>query len=189
MVQTLSERASKVHSGTIDPSEDNMLKITGDGRKLGLDQRIINQLLPDEPGTKVNQCINNIVQIWRDGEADKLTQLVFCDISTPQAAPSQKVAKALDNPTLHALEEAIPLPDAEPAFTIYEDIRQKLIAQGMPADQIAFIHEAKTEVQKKELFSKVRTGQVRVLLGSTAKMGAGTNVQDRLVALHDLDCP
>jgi hypothetical protein len=114
---------------------------------------------------------------------------VFCDISTPQAAPSQKVAKALDNPTLHALEEAIPLPDAEPAFTIYEDIRQKLIAQGMPADQIAFIHEAKTEVQKKELFSKVRTGQVRVLLGSTAKMGAGTNVQDRLVALHDLDCP
>ena len=189
MVQALSERASKVHSGTIDPSEDNMLKITGDGRKLGLDQRIINQLLPDEPGTKVNQCVNNIVQIWRDGEADKLTQLVFCDISTPQAAPSQKVAKALDNPTLHALEEAIPLPDAEPAFTIYEDIRQKLIAQGMPADQIAFIHEAKTEVQKKELFSKVRTGQVRVLLGSTAKMGAGTNVQDRLVALHDLDCP
>ena len=189
MVQALSERASKVHSGTIDPSEDNMLKITGDGRKLGLDQRIINQLLPDEPGTKVNQCVNNIVQIWRDGEADKLTQLVFCDISTPQAAPSQKVAKALDNPTLHALEEAIPLPDTEPAFTIYEDIRQKLIAQGMPADQIAFIHEAKTEVQKKELFSKVRTGQVRVLLGSTAKMGAGTNVQDRLVALHDLDCP
>ncbi|MBM6888586.1 helicase, partial [Pseudoflavonifractor phocaeensis] len=97
MVQALSERASKVHSGTIDPSEDNMLKITGDGRKLGLDQRIINQLLPDEPGTKVNQCVNNIVQIWRDGEADKLTQLVFCDISTPQAAPSQKVAKVLDN--------------------------------------------------------------------------------------------
>ena len=189
MVQALSERASKVHSGTIDPSEDNMLKITGDGRKLGLDQRIINQLLPDEPGTKVNQCVNNIVQIWRDGEADKLTQLVFCDISTPQAAPSKKAAKQLDNPTLHALEEAIPLPDAEPAFTIYEDIRQKLIAQGMPAEQIAFIHEAKTEVQKKELFSKVRTGQVRVLLGSTAKMGAGTNVQDRLVALHDLDCP
>ena len=136
-----------------------MLKITGDGRKLGLDQRIINQLLPDEPGTKVNQCVGNIMQIWRDGEADKLTQLVFCDISTPQAAPSKKAAKQLDNPTLHALEQAVPLDEPEPAFTIYEDIRQKLIAQGMPAEQIAFIHEAKTEVQKKELFSKVRTGQ------------------------------
>ena len=191
MVQVLSERASRVHSGSVDPSEDNMLKITGDGRKLGLDQRIINQLLPDEPGTKVNQCVGNIMQIWREGEADKLTQLVFCDISTPQAqsASSKKAAKAPDNPTLHALEQAVPLDEPEPAFTIYEDIRQKLIAQGMPAEQIAFIHEAKTEVQKKELFSKVRTGQVRVLLGSTSKMGAGTNVQDRLVALHDLDCP
>ena len=191
MVQVLSERASRVHSGSVDPSEDNMLKITGDGRKLGLDQRIINQLLPDEPGTKVNQCVGNIMQIWRDGEADKLTQLVFCDISTPQvqSASSKKAAKALDNPTLHALEQAVPLDEPEPAFTVYEDIRQKLIAQGMPAEQIAFIHEAKTEVQKKELFSKVRTGQVRVLLGSTSKMGAGTNVQDRLVALHDLDCP
>ena len=189
MVQVLSERASKVHSGSVDPSEDNMLKITGDGRKLGLDQRIINQLLPDEPGTKVNQCVANIMQIWRDGEADKLTQLVFCDISTPQAAPAKKAAKALDNPTLHALDQAVPLDEPEPVFTVYEDIRQKLIAQGMPADQIAFIHEANTEVRKKELFAKVRTGQVRVLLGSTAKMGAGTNVQDRLVALHDLDCP
>lgn len=189
MVQALSKRASKVHSGIIDPSVDNMLKITSDGRKLGLDQRIINQLLPDEPGTKVNQCVDNIMQIWRDGDADKLTQLVFCDISTPQAAPSRKVAKALDNPLLHALEGKVPLEEPEPAFTVYEDIRQKLIAQGMPADQIAFIHEANTEVRKKELFSKVRTGQVRVLLGSTQKMGAGTNVQDRLVALHDLDCP
>ena len=189
MVKALSERASLVHSGTVDPSQDNMLKITSDGRKLGLDQRIINQLLPDEPGTKVNQCVNNIMQIWRDGEADKLTQLVFCDISTPQARPAKKVAKALDNPTLHALEDAVPLDEPEPAFTVYEDIRQKLIAQGVPAEQIAFIHEANTEVRKKELFSKVRTGQVRVLLGSTAKMGAGTNVQDRLVALHDLDCP
>ena len=189
MVKSLSERASLVHSGTVDPSQDNMLKITSDGRKLGLDQRIINQALPDEPGTKVNQCVANIMQIWRDGEADKLTQLVFCDISTPQAAPSKKAAKALDNPTLHALEQAVPLEEPEPVFTIYEDIRQKLIAQGMPADQIAFIHEANTEVRKKELFAKVRTGQVRVLLGSTAKMGAGTNVQDRLVALHDLDCP
>ena len=190
MVQMLSERAAKVHSGTVDPSNDNMLKITSDGRKLGLDQRIVNQMLPDEPGTKVNQCVDNIMQIWRDGKADKLTQLVFCDISTPQAkAPASKAAKTLDNPLLHALEGAVPLPEQEPAFTVYDDIRQKLIAQGMPADQIAFIHEANTEVRKKELFSKVRTGQVRVLMGSTAKMGAGTNVQDRLVALHDLDCP
>ena len=190
MVKALSERASLVHSGTVDPSQDNMLKITSDGRKLGLDQRIVNQMLPDEPGTKVNQCVDNIMQIWRDGKADKLTQLVFCDISTPQAkAPVSKAAKMLDNPLLHALEGAVPLPEQEPVFTVYDDIRQKLIAQGMPADQIAFIHEANTEVRKKELFSKVRTGQVRVLLGSTAKMGAGTNVQDRLVALHDLDCP
>ena len=190
MVKALSERASLVHSGTVDPSQDNMLKITSDGRKLGLDQRIVNQMLPDEPGTKVNQCVDNIMQIWRDGEADKLTQLVFCDISTPQAkAPASKAAKTLDNPLLHALEGAVPLPEQEPVFTVYDDIRQKLIAQGMPADQIAFIHEANTEVRKKELFSKVRTGQVRVLMGSTAKMGAGTNVQDRLVALHDLDCP
>ena len=189
MVKTLSERASEVHRGSVDPSVDNMLKITSDGRKLGLDQRIINRMLPDEPGTKVNQCVDNIMQIWRDGEADKLTQLVFCDISTPQTKPAKKVAKALDNPTLHALEDAVPLPEPEPAFTVYEDIRQKLIAKGVPAEQIAFIHEANTEVRKKELFSKVRTGQVRVLLGSTQKMGAGTNVQDRLVALHDLDCP
>ena len=190
MVKALSERASEVHRGSVDPSVDNMLKITSDGRKLGLDQRIVNQMLPDEPGTKVNQCVDNIMQIWRDGKADKLTQLVFCDISTPQAkAPASKAAKTLDNPLLHALEGAVPLPEQEPTFTVYDDIRQKLIAQGMPADQIAFIHEANTEVRKKELFSKVRTGQVRVLLGSTAKMGAGTNVQDRLVALHDLDCP
>ena len=189
MVQALSERASAVHRGSVDPSVDNMLKITSDGRKLGLDQRIISPLLPDEPGTKVNQCVENILQIWRDGEADKLTQLVFCDISTPQARPAKKAAKALDNPTLHALEQAVPLDEPEPAFTVYEDIRQKLIAQGMPAEQIAFIHEANTEMRKKELFAKVRTGQVRVLLGSTQKMGAGTNVQDRLVALHDLDCP
>ena len=189
MVKALSERAAKVHGGSVDPSVDNMLKITSDGRKLGLDQRIINQMLPDEPGTKVNQCVDNILQIWRDGQAEKLTQLVFCDISTPQARPAARVAKTIDNPTMHALEDAVPLPEPEPAFTVYEDIRQKLIAQGMPAEQIAFIHEANTEVRKKELFSKVRTGQVRVLLGSTQKMGAGTNVQDRLVALHDLDCP
>lgn len=189
MVKALSERAAIVHSGTVDPSVDNMLKITSDGRKLGLDQRIINPMLPDEPGTKVNQCVDNILQIWRDGQPEKLTQLVFCDISTPQAAASKKVAKTLDNPTLHALEQAVPEPEKPLVFTVYEDIRQKLIAQGMPASQIAFIHEANTEVRKKELFSKVRSGQVRVLLGSTQKMGAGTNVQDLLVALHDLDCP
>ena len=193
MVQALSERAALVHGGSVDPSVDNMLKITSDGRKLGLDQRIISPLLPDEAGTKVNQCVENIMQVWRDGQDEKLTQLVFCDISTPKAAPSKKVAKAvtgnLDSPEIHALETAIPVPEPEPAFTVYEDIRQKLIAQGIPPEQIAFIHDANTEVRKKELFSKVRTGQVRVLMGSTSKMGAGTNVQDRLVALHDLDCP
>ena len=193
MVQALSERAALVHGGSVDPSVDNMLKITSDGRKLGLDQRIISPLLPDEAGTKVNQCVENIMQVWRDGKDEKLTQLVFCDISTPKAAPSKKVAKAvsgnLDSPELHALETAISLPEPEPTFTVYEDIRQKLIAQGIPPEQIAFIHDANTEVRKKELFSKVRTGQVRVLMGSTSKMGAGTNVQDRLVALHDLDCP
>lgn len=155
MVKALSERASLVHSGTVDPSQDNMLKITSDGRKLGLDQRIVNQMLPDEPGTKVNQCVDNIMQIWRDGEADKLTQLVFCDISTPQAkAPASKAAKTLDNPLLHALEGAVPLPEQETAFTVYDDIRQKLIAQGMPADQIAFIHEANTEVRKRSCSPK-----------------------------------
>ena len=193
MVAALSERAAEVHAGNVDPSVDNMLKITSDGRKLGLDQRIINPMLPDQEGTKVNQCVSNIMQLWRDGEAEKLTQLVFCDISTPKAAPSRKVAKGasgnLDNPELHAIEAMVPLPDPEPAFTVYDDIRSKLIAQGVPSEQIAFIHEANTEVRKKELFAKVRTGQVRVLLGSTSKMGAGTNVQDRLVAIHDLDCP
>ena len=193
MVAALSERAAEVHAGNVDPSVDNMLKITSDGRKLGLDQRIINPLLPDQEGTKVNQCVSNIMKVWRDGETDKLTQLVFCDISTPKPAPSRKVAKGvtgnLDNPELHALETSIPLPEEQPGFTVYDDIRSKLIAQGVPPEQIAFIHEANTEVRKKELFAKVRTGQVRVLLGSTSKMGAGTNVQDRLVAIHDLDCP
>ena len=194
MVKSLSERASKVHSGSVTPDVDNMLKITSDGRKLGLDQRIINPMLPDEESTKVNQCVANILQYWRDGEADKLTQLVFCDISTPKAAPSQRAAKAspgtLDSPEIRALESAIPLEESsDTPFTVYEDVRQKLIAAGMPPEQIAFIHDANTEVKKRELFAKVRSGQVRVLMGSTAKMGAGTNVQDRLVALHDLDCP
>ena len=194
MVKALSERASKVHSGAVSPDVDNMLKITSDGRKLGLDQRIINPMLPDEETTKVNQCVANILQYWRDGEEEKLTQLVFCDISTPKATPSQRAAKAspgtLDSPEIHALESAIPLEESsDTPFTVYEDVRQKLIDAGMPPEQIAFIHDANTEVKKRELFAKVRSGQVRVLMGSTAKMGAGTNVQDRLVALHDLDCP
>ena len=194
MVQELSERAAKVHAGSVDASTDNMLKITSDGRKLGLDQRVINPDLPDDPGSKVNLCVNNIHRIWQDGQADKLTQLVFCDLSTPKGKAAQSgriAAKGTDSPELHALEAAI---DAEtepeePPFTIYDDIREKLVARGIPREQIAFIHEANTEVRKKELFAKVRSGQVRVLMGSTFKMGAGMNVQDRLVALHDLDCP
>ena len=194
MVQELSERAAKVHSGAVAPTEDNMLKITSDGRKLGLDQRVINPDLPDDPNSKVNLCVNNIHRIWQDGQAEKLTQLVFCDLSTPKGKAAQSgriAAKGTDSPELHALEAAI---DAEtepeePPFTIYDDIREKLIARGIPREQIAFIHEANTEVRKKELFAKVRSGQVRVLMGSTFKMGAGMNVQDRLVALHDLDCP
>ena len=194
MVQELSERAAKVHAGSVDASEDNMLKITSDGRKLGLDQRVINPDLPDDPNSKVNRCVDNIHRIWQDGQADRLTQLVFCDLSTPKGKAAQSgriAAKSTDNPELHALEAAI---DAEagpekPPFTIYDDIREKLVARGIPREQIAFIHEANTEVRKKELFAKVRSGQVRVLMGSTFKMGAGMNVQDRLVALHDLDCP
>ena len=185
LVQELSERAAAIHSGSVDPSIDNMLKVTSDGRKLGLDQRIINPDFSDEAGSKVNLCVDNILQVWKDGKVDKLTQLVFCDISTPQAAPKAKQAVITGNP----LEAAV-LPAEENApFTVYDDIRSKLIAGGVPAEQIAFIHDANTEAKKKELFGKVRSGQVRVLLGSTAKMGAGTNVQDRLVAIHDLDCP
>ena len=195
MVQELSERAAKVHAGIVDASTDNMLKITSDGRKLGLDQRVINPDLPDEAGSKVNLCVDNIYSVWKDGQADKLTQLVFCDLSTPKTAvPASRAAKAaggnLDSPELHALEDAIGQDaEEEPAFTIYDDIREKLVARGIPREQIAFIHEANTEARKKELFAKVRAGQVRVLMGSTFKMGAGMNVQDRLIALHDLDCP
>ncbi len=162
MVQELSERASAVHTGNVDPTVDNMLRITSDGRKLGLDQRIINPDLPDEPGSKVNLCVDNIFQIWEDGKSDKLTQVIFSDLSTPKGDGN---------------------------FTVYEDIRNKLTKMGMPNDEIAFIHDADTEVKKKELFAKVRNGSVRVLIGSTQKMGAGSNFKDRLVALHDLDCP
>ena len=194
MVQELSERAAKVHAGSVDASTDNMLKITSDGRKLGRDQRGINPDLPDDPGSKVNRCVDNIHRIWQDGQADKLTQLVFCDLSTPKGKTAQSgriAAKGTDSPELHALEAAIDAETGpeEPPFTIYDDIREKLVARGIPREQIAFIHEANTETRKKELFAKVRSGQVRVLMGSTFKMGAGMNVQDRLVALHDLDCP
>ncbi len=146
-------------------------------------------MLPDNTDTKVNQCVQNILQFWRDGEDKKLTQLVFCDLSTPKTKKTKPPRSSLDSPEIHVLEDMIPLDTPAPDFTIYEDIRQKLIAGGMPPEQVAFIHEADTEVKKKELFAKVRSGQVRVLLGSTAKMGAGTNVQDRLIALHDLDAP
>lgn len=169
MVKELSKRAEKVHSG-IDPHIDNMLRITSDGRKLGLDQRIINPMLPDEPETKVNKCVANILKIWKEGDSEKLTQLVFCDIATPSGKSND------------GSEDA-------PFTNIYDDIRRKLISGGMASEQVAFIHSAKTDIQKKELFAKVRSGQVRVLIGSTQKMGAGTNVQDRLIALHDLDCP
>ena len=203
MVQSLSERAGKIHSGSIDPRVDNMLKVTSDGRKLGLDQRLINPLLPDDPGSKVNACVNNIFRIWQDGAEDRLTQLVFCDISTPKgmekALPQADAAEAPsaeedELPPLEAVEDLTELTGVsseamDSNFSVYEDIRSKLIARGVPQEEIAFIHDANTEVKKKDLFAKVRAGQVRVLIGSTAKMGAGTNCQDRLIALHDLDCP
>ena len=160
MVQELSERAAAVHSGMVDPSVDNMLKITSDGRKLGLDQRLMNPLLPDDPDSKLNACVKNVLRIYEEGKFDKLTQLLFCDLSTPKS---------------------------DGTFNVYADIRAKLMNAGVPESEIAFIHDADTEAKKKDLFAKVRTGQVRVLLGSTQKMGAGTNVQDRLVAVHHLD--
>ena len=191
MVQELSKRAAEVHSGKVNAAKDNMLKITSDGRKLGLDQRIINPNLPDDPCSKVNRCVDNIFRIWQEGQADKLTQLVFCDLSTPKASPAKAKGKTLDSPELRALETQLSKDGMEPdaPFSVYDDIRGKLVTMGIPREQIAFIHEANTEVRKKELFSKVRSGQVRVLMGSTFKMGAGMNVQDRLIALHDLDCP
>ena len=176
MMKALSERAAEVHKGNVEPTEDNMLKITSDGRKLGLDQRLINPLLPDEPTSKVNACVDNVHRIWDEGQDELLTQLVFCDISTPKGTAAQS-------------EKLIDADIANENFNVYDDIRGKLIAKGIPAEQVAFIHEANTEMRKKELFAKVRSGQVRVLLGSTAKMGAGTNIQDRLIAIHDLDCP
>jgi hypothetical protein len=162
MVKSLSERAEKVRNRMVQPEEDNMLKITNDGRKLALDQRMINPMLPDYEGSKVNACADNIYKIWLETTEKKSAQLVFCDLSTPK-------------------------PDAE--FSVYYDIRKKLIERGIPESEVRFIHEANTEVKKRELFQKTRKGEVRILMGSTQKMGAGTNVQDKLIAMHDLDCP
>ena len=162
MVASLAKRAEKVRARLVEPNVDNMLKITNDGRKLALDQRMIDPMLPDDPNSKVNACIDNVYRIWDDYADTKAAQLVFCDLSTPKN---------------------------DGTFNVYDDMREKLIARGIPAEQIRFIHEATSDAQKKELFAKVRSGEVRVLLGSTQKMGAGTNVQDRLIAIHNLDCP
>lgn len=161
LVESLGERAQKIRDGTVDPHEDNMLKITNDGRKLALDQRLINELLPENKNSKVNVCIKNILKIYHETAEEKSTQLVFCDMSTPR----------------------------NDVFNVYDEIRNKLLEEGIPESEIAYIHNAKTDVKKKELFSKVREGKVRILIGSTGKMGAGTNVQERLIAIHDLDCP
>ena len=162
MVASLAKRAEKVRARLVEPNIDNMLKITNDGRKLALDQRMIDPMLPDDPDSKVNACVDNVYRIWEEHADTKATQLVFCDLSTPKN---------------------------DGTFNVYDDMREKLIARGIPAEQICFIHEATTDAQKKELFGKVRSGEVRVLFGSTPKMGAGTNVQDRLIAIHNLDCP
>ncbi|QDW73589.1 hypothetical protein FND36_05775 [Lachnospiraceae bacterium KGMB03038] len=162
MVEELGNRAEQVRNGSVNPREDNMLKITNDGRKLALDQRLSNPLLPDDPGSKVNACVEEICRHWKEGKEKKLTQLVFCDLSTPKT---------------------------DGTFSVYNDIRDKILARGIPLEEIAFIHDANTDVRKKELFSKVRRGAVRILMGSTFKMGAGTNVQDLIIASHDLDCP
>jgi N12 class adenine-specific DNA methylase len=181
MVAALGERADDIRNRRVSADEDNMLLITNDGRKLALDQRIINPLLPDFEGSKVNRCVNNVFDTWERTKDDSLTQLVFSDLSTPKGEKSViEMVKA---------EDGMFVMDENQFFSIYDDIRRKLIAKGIPAEEIAFIHEAKNELKKQELFAKVRAGKIRVLLGSTTKMGAGTNVQDKLIALHDLDCP
>ena len=162
MVAAFSERAESVRAGMVNPTEDNMLKITNDGRKCALDQRLLNELLPDAEKSKVNTCVENAFQVWEEGKEQKTTQLIFCDLSTPKG---------------------------DGTFNVYDDVRNKLTEKGIPKEEIAFIHEYNTEVKKAELFAKVRAGQVRILMGSTPKLGAGTNVQDRLIALHHLDCP
>ncbi len=189
MVQGLAERAEKIRKEKIDPSIDNMLKITSDGRKLALDQRIMNPLLPDDPGSKVNACVENVFQIWQESTPTKGAQLIFSDLSTPKGRVEQKKETEKEAGEPGDIKEPENGEEMVMETSVYEDIRKKLIARGIPAEEIAFIHDANTENQKAELFAKVRSGQVRVLLGSTQKMGAGTNVQTKLVASHDLDCP
>lgn len=183
MVEKLGERAEDIKSGNVNPKEDNMLKITNEGRKLALDQRLINNMLPDFENSKVNVCADNIYKIWKETETNKSTQLVFCDLSTP------KSLGATDNPyEMELVDGEWKLKNWN--FTdVYTDLKRKLIEKGIPEDEIAFIHDANNEVKKQELFSKVRTGRIRVLMGSTAKMGAGTNCQNKIIALHHLDCP
>ena len=162
MVSSFADRAEAVRNGSVNPKFDNMLKITNDGRKLALDQRLMNDMLPDEPESKVNRCVGNAFKVWEESSPDRGTQLIFCDLSTPKA---------------------------DGTFNVYDDVREKLVARGVPREEVAFIHEYNTETKKADLFAKVRTGQVRILMGSTPKLGAGTNIQDRLIALHHLDCP
>lgn len=186
LVDELSDRADEVNSGSVDPSQDNMLKITGDGRKLGLDPRLISPDFEDDPNTKLNVCVNNVFDIYTDTAKDKLTQIVFCDLGVPSKNTGNDSSKEQnDNKSVAELDSL----EETGQFCVYDDIRDKLIAKGIPATEIAYIHNAKTEAQKSELFSKVRSGEVRILLGSTGKMGTGTNVQDRIIALHDLDVP
>ncbi len=197
MVKSLGERAEMVRKGGVEPTVDNMLKITSDGRKLTLDQRIMNPLLPDDPNSKVNTCVKNVFEIWQESTPTKGAQLIFSDLSTPKARAENEKKKSKAEKDSKGEDEVEQDPDAveedaeglELQMSVYTDIRNKLIAKGVPAKEIAFIHDAHTEAQKAELFSKVRSGQVRILLGSTQKMGAGTNVQTKLVASHDLDCP
>lgn len=176
MVDALAERAKKIHNKEIRPEEDNMLCVTNDGRKIGLDQRLINPLLPDEEGTKVNLCVDNVFKIWKDTSGNRSTQLIFCDYSTPKGGWSQTSSAA--RPC-----------NRDGSFNVYDDIRDKLVKRGVPKEEVAFIHEANTDAQKKELFAKMRKGITRILIGSTAKCGAGTNIQDKLIAMHDLDAP
>lgn len=185
MVEELSLRADKVNSGIVEPKDDNMLKITSDGRKAALDPRLIDSTLPDDPNTKLNQCVSNVLKIYNETSKQKLTQIIFCDLGVPK--PKTKDGENLQD-SEQSMAEMDSLEDCG-RFCIYDDIKNKLMAQGVPENEIAFIHSAKTEQQKSELFAKVRSGEVRVLIGSTAKMGTGTNVQDRLIALHDLDVP
>ena len=183
MVADLGERAEKIRAGLVKVWEDNMLAITNEGRKLALDQRLINNQLPDDPNSKINVCVNNIFDIWEKTTDKKSTQLVFCDLSTPKSLGAD------DNP--YEMEQINGIWKCkEREFTdVYTDMKRKLIEKGIPEDEIAFIHEATSEAKKEEIFSKVRSGEIRILMGSTFKMGAGTNVQDKVIALHNLDCP